>query len=296
MINNRHIPVMSHEVMQGLEVKPGHWYIDGTFGRGGHTELLLNAGASVIAFDFDHEAIQFGSDYFSSYIKQNKLILKHTNFTEIGAEIQKVKTSLNGDIKIFGVLFDFGTSSHQLLSSKRGFSFQENGPLDMRMDTRLSVTAADLLAVVPEKQLAELFSKEGGELHAKRIAKEIKRHSPVTETHQLVSIITRVKKKHAGRLHPATQVFQALRIAVNSEIVHIEQALPIALDVLESFGRIVTIAFHEGEDSVVKRTFTHWEEKKLGKKINKKPLMPTQQEKEENPRSRSAKVRVFEKI
>jgi 16S rRNA (cytosine1402-N4)-methyltransferase len=290
---NNHISVMLEDAVNALNIKPNHWYVDATFGMGGHTKKILELGGNVLAFDFDQESINYGSTKFASEIKQGKLILIRENFTHIAETVitlQKKKIILDID----GVLFDFGTNTTQLTSISRGFSFEGEGTLDMRMDQRLGVQAQDLLAVIPEKQLAELFFVMGGEPDAKRIAKAIKQSStPIITTKQLVNIIIKVKGHGKSKLHPATKVFQALRIAVNTELDNIIETLPQVLKILKPEGRIVTIAFHEGEDKIVKHTFKQWESRNLGTCLNKKPLIPNEKEIFENQRSRSAKMRIF---
>ena len=295
-MNNTHITVMLTDAVEALQIKSGQWYIDGTFGRGGHTQEILNAGGNVIAFDFDKQAIEYGQEKFADEIKNGQLILIRENFSHLADTVLtfKEKHSIS---KISGILFDFGTSTEQLTSKERGFSFEGDGPLDMRMDQRLGVQAKDLLAIIPEKQLAELFSVMGGERDAKRIARAIKKSpEPITTIEQLRKVILQNKHvKKNQKIHPATKVFQALRIAVNTELDNIIEMIPQALNLLENNGRIVTIAFHEGEDRIIKHTFKNWESRNLGYLTTKKPLSPSDAEQEKNPRSRSAKMRVFVK-
>lgn len=295
MNNTKHITVMLKDAVDALLVKEGHWYVDGTFGRGGHSQEILNRGGKVIAFDFDHEAVEYGKEAFADSNQAGDFILVRENFSEISTVINDLKQS--GQIEdISGVLFDFGTSTEQLTSQERGFSFEGDGPLDMRMDDRLGVEAKDLLALIPENQLTNLFREVGGEEQAKKIAREIKNsETPITTIKQLSKLIVRVKKGHRGNIHPATKVFQALRIAVNTEIENIKVALPQALEILNSDGRIVTIAFHSGEDREVKITFKSWQAENIGEMATKKPISPTEEEVLINPRSRSAKMRIFTK-
>ena len=195
-----------------------------------------------------------------------------------------------------GILFDFGTSADQLTSGTRGFSFLEDGDLDMRMDTRLGVTAKDLLAVLPEKQLAQLFIEFGGEHESKAIAHAIKAaKAPITTTFQLAQLVERTKRERRGHLHPATKVFQALRIAVNSELDEIALALPQALEVVAAGGIIATIAFHEGEDRLAKVAMKTWAQENKGEILTDKPVVASEAEVERNSNSRSAKLRVFRK-
>lgn len=293
---SNHIPVMKQEVLEQLQPKPNQWYLDATFGSGGHTAALLEVGARVIALDWDAAAIEAGQDRFAKQIEAGHLLLIHAPFSQLDVTLSQLEQTRQVTFSLSGCLFDFGTSTLQLMSGERGFSFNEDGLLDMRMDTRLGVTAADLLAVLPEKQLAELFRDYGGEESAAAIAKAIKRQpTPIATTQQLVRIIEQVKHGRRTHLHPATKTFQALRIAVNTELEEITAALPQALKWLEKHGVLVSIAFHEGEDRIVKHTFREWQEERLGTMISKKPILPTEQEITSNPRARSAKLRAFTK-
>lgn len=296
-----HQPVMTTEVLELLQVKPNHWYLDATFGRGGHTQAILHEQGKVVALDIDQEAIKFGQEQFAQEIAANNLILINSNFAQLE---DSLTTSCHGQTEtafIHGIIFDLGTSLDQIKAPHRGFSFDHpQDPLDMRLDQSLGVTAADLLAVLSSKQLEELFRNYGGENKAKQIANAIDRyrkpeHEKKIETvGQLLTIIEQVKQR-SSHLHPATKVFQALRIAVNSELDSLKQALPQALEVLANQGRVITIAFHQGEDVIVKQQFKEWEQAQLGKMITKKPLQPNNQEKTKNPSARSAKLRAFEK-
>lgn len=297
MNHTAHITVMLQEAVDYLQVKPGEWYLDGTFGRGGHTAEILSRGGNVIALDFDQESINNGQEKFVQEITAGKLILIRENFGQLATILKnQAKTG-----EIAGMLFDFGTSTDQLMSTDRGFSFEDpNALLDMRMDDRLGVKASDLLKVLTTKQLTEIFKEYGGEQKAKSIAKNIERiktESPASlETvGALVTAINKTYGHQRGKLNPATKVFQALRIVVNDELTNIEQALPQALTNLKPQGRIVTIAFHEGEDRLVKQTFNAWTTANQGKKITAKAIKPNEAEITRNPRSRSAKLRVFER-
>jgi 16S rRNA (cytosine1402-N4)-methyltransferase len=290
---NQHIPVLREEALTALAITKDHWYIDATFGGGGHTQAILDQGGRVIGFDWDIEAISGAQTKFAPEIAAQQLILVNESFSKMYDETAKLMPDLVGTIS--GILFDFGTSTTQLMSSSRGFSFEGDGVLDMRMDQRLGVMAKDILAVVPEKQLIQLFFNEGGELDAKKIAKAIKSNpTPIETTAELVSVISRVKRR-TGKLHPATKVFQALRIAVNSELSNIESTLPQAYRLLAPAGVIVTISFHEGEDRIAKHSFKQWADKGLGSVLTKDVITPSEAEIEKNPRSRSAKLRVFRK-
>lgn len=294
---NMHIPVLLEEVITYLAVKPNQWYIDATFGQGGHSQKILDLGGKVIGLDVDEEAVTLAEQNFHSAIAQGKLILVRANFSSLFQEVKKVKQA-HGIDHIAGILFDFGTNSDQLTSKTRGFSFDSEAELDMRLDNRLGVKAKDLLAVLSERQLTDLFQHQGGEEYARKIAHtivETRRQRPIETTTHLADLIARIKRHRHSHLHPATKVFQALRIAINDEMTVIETALPQALDLLESKGRLVTIAFHEGEDRLVKTAFRSWEQTSQGLALTHKPIQASAEEININPRARSAKLRVFEK-
>ncbi|PIY79709.1 MAG: 16S rRNA (cytosine(1402)-N(4))-methyltransferase [Candidatus Pacebacteria bacterium CG_4_10_14_0_8_um_filter_43_12] len=288
---SEHKSVLLDEAVELLAVEPEAWYVDATFGRGGHTAKLLSLKAKVLALDWDEAAIKAGERQFATQIKAGQLILVRESFSQLEKVVSElIKQSPKG------ILYDFGTSSDQLTSGERGFSFLADGELDMRMDTRLGVKAKDLLALIPEKQLAQLFWEYGGEEKSRQIAKAIKSSAlPITSTLALSNLISAVKRQKSGKLHPATKVFQALRIAVNSELDEIGQSLPQALRLLDQKGKIVAISFHEGEDRIIKQLFKAWEADHKGGQLTKKPVIPTDQEIAQNPRSRSAKLRAFRK-
>jgi len=289
-MGNTHISVLLAEAVAALQVKENMWYIDATFGRGGHTREILVQGGKVIAFDVDQDAITYGKEMFAQEIENKTLILIRSNFEKIKSEVE--------NIEIHGVLFDFGVSSPQLESHKRGFSFQFDADLDMRMDDRLGVKAKDLLVVLSEKQLAEIFFRYGGEENSRKIAKAIvlaRQNKKIDTVSDLVEIIERNKGGRRGHLHPATKIFQALRIAVNGELESIEKAIPDAEQMIVSGGRIVTISFHEGEDRIIKQVFKDWEHAGKGQMITKDVIKPSLEEELKNPRARSAKMRIYEK-
>lgn len=278
--------------MNFLEIKKGEWYIDATFGRGGHTAEILKRGGKVIAFDRDAEAIAYGTHHFATFIENSSLKLIENNFDSL---ISSIESHFSVQPKVEGILFDFGTSREQLTSVERGFSFIGDGPLDMRMDQNLGVTAADLLVVMTEQQLADILFHFGGEVYARKIARRIKRcPEAITTTSQLAALVSSAIPGR-GKLHAATKTFQALRIAVNSELDAIEKVLPQALEVIHSGGRLVTISFHEGEDRPVKKTFTAWQNANLGEVLTSKPVVPSKSEVEKNQAARSAKLRAFRK-
>ena len=298
MENNtiQHVPVMLNEALEGLNIVKGNWYIDATFGRGGHTQAILEKGGNVIACDHDAEAVEYGKEKFAQAIKDGRLIIEYINF-----DIISTLPSLAGKT-VAGALFDFGVSSNQLNSSVRGFTFQQNAPLDMRMDIRLGVTAKDLVNALSKKELYKLLTIYAQEFQARRIAEAIvdaRANKPIETTQELSLLIEKAvggrAKGAAGHIHPATKTFMALRMAVNDELGNIERALPTTLDILAPSGRIVTISFHEGEDRMMKHMMQAWEAQGKGVQVTKRPLEATSEEVRRNPRSRSAKMRIFEK-
>jgi len=295
--NTAHKTIFLNEAIEALAIEKDGWYIDATFGAGGHTELILQNGGKVIAFDFDDQAIVVGQKKLNQFVAQKKLIFIRENFSKLKVSLEKVKKTTQIK-KISGILFDFGTSTDQLMNQSRGFSFSGAGELDMRMDNRLGVKAKDLLALLSEKQLSDLFFTLGGEKDSRKIAKTIvalrKKGEFITTNQDLALLIEKIKK-FRGKTHPATKVFQALRIAINGELDNIENALPQALDVMANQARMVTISFHEGEDRIAKQTFKKWRQENRGEIITKKAIMPDAEAVRANPRCRSAKMRIFEK-
>jgi 16S rRNA (cytosine1402-N4)-methyltransferase len=300
--NKKHQPVLLEETLKLLAVKEGQYYLDATFGRGGHSQAILNQGGLLIALDFDQEAIKQGQENFKQEIAQKKLILTQENFKNLKAVLENLEKTQK--IELAGILFDFGTSSEQLTSSERGFSFSADPEaiLDMRMNQDLGVKAGDLLIVLSEKQLANLLFEFGGEKQSRQIAKavaRVKKETPDSLQYvgTLLKIIERVKGTRAGKLHPATKTFQALRIAVNDELNNIQQALPAAFASLQASTavdkRLVCISFHEGEDRLVKNFFREQANQNLAKLLTKKALIPNSEELKINPRARSAKLRAL---
>ncbi len=298
-MNNFHTPVLLQEAIDFLKVKKGSKYIDATLGGGGHSEKILELGGIVLGVDQDEDAIKYIKNEKSKIKNRDNLTLTLGNFKNI----DKI-AHLQGFEEVCGVLFDLGVSSYQLENPQRGFSYQKEGPLDMRMDKRLKVQAADLLNILTKGELDELFFKLGEERNARIISDGIvraRRITPVRTTEDLVLVIKRSLGKK-GRTSAfergiiAKKIFQAIRIAVNDELNNLREALPAAYTLLGKKGRLVVISFHSLEDRIVKNTFKEFELKNMGKVITKKPITPTPEEIEENSRSKSAKLRVFEKI
>ena len=294
-----HIPALLNETVKALDIKPKHKYIDATLGGGGHSVEIVKKGGILLGIDQDPEAVSYASERLKNAQACPDLLppkLVQSNF----AEIDKVAKEF-GFEKVAGILFDLGVSSHQLETSNRGFSFNQEGPLDMRMNPNLSVTAKDLVNGLNEGELAELFWKLGEEKFSRRFAKAIcqaRLNKPIETCNDLSQIILQEVSPRGrfARIHPATRVFQALRIAVNDELNSLKIALPKAVELLESQGRIVVLSFHSLEDSIVKRFFIDQMGKGILKIISKSPITPTKEEIRLNPRARSAKLRAAEKI
>ena len=306
-----HIPVMLQEILELLEPAPGKVMVDATLGGGGHAAAILKKllpGGKLIGLDWDRESLKEASERLSSYKEA---------FCPVKANFRDLKEVLaqNGVDGLDGILFDLGVSSHQLDSSSRGFAYRRDDLLDMRMDMQLKQTAAELLNNLSHGELASLFRRYGEEKWAGRIASFIvqrRSKDAITRSSQLVEIIRDAIPAAARRKggHPAKRVFQALRIAVNDELENLQHGLNQGIDVLRPGGRIAVIAYHSLEDRLVKETFRHLSKgcicprqfpvcrcgtvSKL-KLITRKPLLPTGEETEINPRARSARLRGAEK-
>lgn len=291
MIKNiYHTSVLLQEAVNSLNVAKEKRFIDATLGGAGHTKEILQKGGIVLGIDQDEDALNFVSEE----IKNSNLVVALGNFKDIDTIAKE-----NDFSQVDGILFDLGVSSHQFDTGERGFSFQKVANLDMRMGTGLSVKAADLVNGLTKGELIELFIKLGEESFAKRIAEEIVKARavrPIETTTELAQIAIKGYPKGFHKIHPATKIFQALRIAVNDELNSLKIALPKAVDLLKKNGRLSVISFHSLEDRIVKEFLNECEEKKLGIVVTNKPIVPTKEEIVANPRSRSAKLRVFERI
>ncbi|HSW98052.1 MAG TPA: 16S rRNA (cytosine(1402)-N(4))-methyltransferase RsmH [Candidatus Saccharimonadales bacterium] len=288
-----HISVLLHEAIEALIIKQGEKYIDATLGGGGHTAEILERGGKVLGIDADSDAIDNIRLRITNYELKKQLTVFRGNFRDISSIAEET-----GFIQVAGILFDLGVSSYQFDKPEKGFSFQYDAPLDMRMDTNLSVTAADLVNVLNKDELTELFIKYGEEQYAKRIVSAIidtRKIKRIETTKQLSELIARVYPRGEKKIHPATKVFQALRIAVNDELNSLKEALEETVGLLKPGGRLVVISFHSLEDRIVKNVFLEFSEKNQGQIITKKPIIPSYEEIETNKRSRSAKMRIFEK-
>ncbi|GBF79831.1 16S rRNA (cytosine(1402)-N(4))-methyltransferase RsmH [Aphanothece sacrum] len=281
-----HIPVLCQEVIDGLQICPGGHYLDATLGRGGHSRLILSQfrDVHVTGIDRDQQAIAEAKENLAE-LGTERLQIWQGNF----ADYQPKNT------KFEGIIADLGVSSPQLDVPKRGFSFRHDGPLDMRMDQSQSLTAAEIINHWQETALADIFYRYGEERLSRRIARRIVEQRPFDTTTQLAEAIARVvpAKYRYGRIHPATRVFQGLRIAVNEELSSLERFIEKSPQLLIPGGRIVIISFHSLEDRIVKYGFR---DSPLLTIITKKPLISQPEEQEKNPRSRSAKLRVAQKL
>ncbi len=301
-----HRPVLEKEVVELLEPKPGSFIVDGTCGGGGHTEALLESGANVLALDQDPDAVQHLSERLASFGR--RVTVRQANFRHAAKVLDEL-----GIRAIGGVLLDLGVSSRQLENPERGFSLVRNGPLDMRMDPRNQLTAATIVNEYSAEQLTRLFRELGEEPAARRIASlivKMRKRFPFRETLPLARAIEKLAGRH-GRRHPATQVFQALRMEVNGELAALEEGLRVLAGRLQPGARIAVIAFHSLEDQIVKNFFRDHSREWLDrpewpapqrnpdydlKLVTPKPVEPSEEEQRANPRSRSAKLRVAEKI
>lgn len=289
-----HTPVLLEAVLEKIgemNLREG-FFVDGTFGRGGHTReiLRLHQELKIIALDCDVEALEYGAIHFKQDIASGRLILKHGNFTDFGQLIE-----VNNCV---GFLLDLGVSSPQLDEGRRGFSFYHDGPLDMRMNTSQEYTAADIINEWDEQGLNDLFHNLGEVRSPFRVTKKIlesRKQKPFTTTGELATLIERAEGWHKKGHHPATNYFLALRLEVNQELARLEKVLPKIVDALLPWGRLLVITFHSLEDRIVKVGFKKLEEAGKGVIVNKKVIQAQWSEKKSNPRSRSAKLRVFEK-
>jgi len=302
-----HIPVLLYETIRALNIKPGGRYIDCTLGSAGHALAILERGSpggQLLGIDIDPEAIEVARERLQPY--SSNVLLVNQNF----ADLATICAQYNFH-PVDGILFDLGVSSLQLTESRRGFSFQQDGPLNMCFDPRQDFTAATIVNTLPEEELARIIRDYGEEPLNRRIARYIVRNRPLTTTQELAQIVEWARGGRRGQIHPATKTFQALRIAVNQELANLKVALQQAVRLLGIGGRLVVISYHSLEDRIVKE-FLNRESKgclcppHIPKcicghipaltTVTKKVITPLPAEVEFNPRSRSAKLRVAERI
>jgi len=306
---SRHFPVLLEEVLDGLNVRQGGVYLDGTLGAGGHAEALLSRHPDIrlVGMDRDPAALALAGGRLASF--GDRLLLVHNDFRFLDEALDEA-----GLDSVDGILLDLGVSSMQLDEADRGFSFTHDGPLDMRMDPEGEEPASALVNEMEPGELANLLYRYGEERRSRAIARAIARErdvAPIETTARLASIVAAVPGMGRMRnIHPATRTFQALRIAVNDELSAIEEAVPAGVERLAPGGRMAVISFHSLEDRIVKRGFRELQRPcrcpkempecrcglvSAGKVITRRPIIPTEEEAELNPRSRSAKLRIFEK-
>lgn len=295
----KHIPVLRDEAVQGLAIRENGVYVDTTVGFGGYIEFIAEhlGSGRVIGVDADKQALNLVQQRLAAQIAESKIVLKHSNFRFIEKVLAELRIH-----SVDGIIADLGLSSMELDDSSRGFSFKETSPLDMRFDTSSDgLTAADIINSYSQEKLSNLFRDLGDEPFSGRIARvivESRKKTSITTTTELVNLILSiVPNKFAKKsIHPATRVFQALRMEVNDEIGALNSLLYSSLNLLNSSGRLVIVSFHSGEDRIVKNIFREWQAQGFVSIITKKPITPSEIELGANPRSRSAKLRIIEKL
>ncbi len=296
MAEKKHYPVMYREVLELLDIRKRKTIVDCTVGTGAHSYKFLKAAkpdAHLIGIDRDQNSLDVAAQRLKDFKGQFTLVKE--NFINLDIVLENLNIK---EVDVF--LFDLGISTYQLSNSDRGFSFLKEGPLDMRMDNDSFLSAYDLINNLSETELGNIFKKFGEERHFRKIAHslvEARKNEPISTTTQLTKIIlgSVPAKSRYYRIHPATRVFQSLRIAVNRELEVLEPALTKAVSFLKKGGRVGVISFHSLEDRIVKHAFKDYTSKGLVRIVTKKPLVPDNSEREENPPSRSAKFRVAEK-
>ena len=302
-----HLPVLYQQVIRYLQPHSGGRYVDGTVGAGGHARGILEASAPdglLLGLDVDPQALELAQAYLAPFGK--RVILREASYTALEEEIRAL-----GWEGVDGILLDLGLSSMQLDRPERGFSFREDAPLDMRFSPRSPQTAADLVNTLPEADLADIIYRYGDERRSRQVARAIVAARPIHTTRQLAEVVARVIGSGRPGIHPATRTFQALRIAVNRELENVESVLPQAIAALLPGGRLAVISFHSLEDRIVKHYFRresrdcicpprqpvctcgHTAQVRV---LTRKPVMASAEEREQNPRARSARLRVVEKL
>ncbi len=302
-----HVPVLLKEAVEGLQAQPGGYFIDCTVGLGGHASAILERilpQGKLLGIDADSEAIRVAEVRFSDYSEVVTLV--NDNFANLEAICSKYKF-----YPVDGILFDLGISSMQLDTAQRGFSFQREAPLDMRFDPRQGLTAADIVNTFSEQELVHIIKEYGEERHSRRIAQHIVQSRPITSTVQLARVVEQVLGRKHAKIHPATRTFMAFRIAVNRELENLKVALEQSINLLRFRGRLVVISYHSLEDRIVKEFMRREASSCLCppgtvvcrcghvptlKLISRKVIRPTSLEIESNPRSRSAKMRIAERL
>ncbi|MBK9924880.1 MAG: 16S rRNA (cytosine(1402)-N(4))-methyltransferase RsmH [Anaerolineales bacterium] len=307
MNDSPHQPVLYKEIIHALQPQKGGRYVDGTLGAGGHARGILEASApdgQLLGLDVDPQALAIARETLAPC--EHRAHLAQASYTTLSTQLK----SLGWD-SVDGIVLDLGASSMQFDTAERGFSFMYDAPLDMRFGPHATQTAADIVNSYSERELADLIYEYGEDRDSRKIARAIVNKRPLHTTRELVAAIEAVSPRRGDRVHPATKTFQALRIAVNEELSSIESVLPQAVAGLRSGGRLAVISFHSLEDRIVKEFFRSqskdlvnppyeqiYEEERnaILKEVNRKPILPSEEETKDNPRARSAKLRIAEKI
>ncbi len=307
MNDSPHQPVLYKEIIHALQPQAGGRYVDGTLGAGGHARGILEASApdgQLLGLDIDPQALAIARRYLAPY--EHRIHLAQASYTSLSTQL-----ALRQWDAVDGIVLDLGASSMQFDMPERGFSFLQDAPLDMRFGPHIPQTAADLVNKYSERELADLIYQYGEERESRKIARAIVKARPIHTTRELVAAIESVSPRRGDRVHPATRPFQALRIAVNDELTSIEEVLPQAAAALKPGGRLAVISFHSLEDRIVKDFFREQsrdlinppyeriyevERKATLKEVHRKPIVPSEEEIKDNPRARSAKLRIAEKI
>ena len=302
-----HLPVLYHEIIHALRPRDDGRYVDGTVGAGGHAWGILEESSpngKLLGLDLDPHALSLAGEHLSQFGQRAEIV--RASYTTLEVQLKSLGWS-----QVDGILLDFGVSSIQLDSAGRGFSFRAEAPLDMRFNPDGYVTAADLVNGLTERELADIIFKYGEERKSRQIARAIIANRPINTTTHLSAVITKVVKSERNKLHPATKTFQALRIATNDELVAVETVLPLAVRSLAPGGRLAVISFHSLEDRIVKRYFRkesrdcicppkqpicNCEHKAVIREISRRPIRPEEIEIQSNPRARSSRLRVAEKL
>ena len=307
MNDSPHLPVLYKEIIHALQPKQGGRYVDGTLGAGGHARGILEACApdgQLLGLDVDPQALAIARETLAPY--EHRAHLAQASYTTLSTQLENLQWD-----SVDGIVLDLGASSMQFDTPERGFSFMQDAPLDMRFGPHAIQTAADIVNTFDERELADLIYEYGEDRDSRKIARAIVKARPLHTTRELVAAIEAVSPRRGDRVHPATKTFQALRIAVNEELSSIKTVLPQAVAGLRSGGRLAVISFHSLEDRIVKEFFREQskdlvnppyeqiyeiERKAVIKEVNRKPITASDEEIKENPRARSAKLRIAEKI
>jgi 16S rRNA (cytosine1402-N4)-methyltransferase len=303
----QHKPVLYKEIIHALQPRSGGRYVDGTLGAGGHARGILEACSPdglLLGLDVDPQALALARETLAPYEKRIRLV--QASHITLAEQLAALKWDA-----VDGILLDLGASSMQFDNAERGFSFMHDGPLDMRFGPQALMSAEEIINTFEERELADIIYRYGEDRDSRKIAKAIVASRPLHTTREVVAVIEKASPRRGDKLHPATQTFQALRIAVNDELAAVEKTLPQAVAALRPGGRCAIISFHSLEDRIVKEYFREQskdlinppyeqiyevERKAVVELVNKKPILPSVEEIQENPRARSSKLRVIEKL